>query len=161
MTHPRAGLLADAAAGPNVVLIVVDTLRADHLASYGYERPTDEPLARFLGEATRFATCRAPAPWTVPSTASLLTGLLPARHGVVDHGTSLSDDTVTLPEELAAVASRRPVARGFGIVEDDVRESWRLRVLLLGPAALLVFALLRRALRRRTPVFAPVSGAAA
>lgn len=92
--------VAEAVAGPNVILIVVDTLRADHLGSYGYERATDEPLGRFLEESTRFADCRAPASWTVPSTASLLTGLLPARHGVVDHGTALSPDTVTLAEEL-------------------------------------------------------------
>lgn len=68
---------------------------------------------------------------------------------------------MALPEDLAAVASRRPVARGFGVVSDDVREGWRLRVLLLGPAALLVFALLRRLLRRSTPVFTPARGVAA
>lgn len=88
--------------GPDVVLVVVDTLRADHLASLGHELPTDAPLARFLDQATLFENCWAPAPWTLPSTASILSGLHPLRHRAFAHGDRLGDDALTLAESLAA-----------------------------------------------------------
>lgn len=93
--------VAAAAAGPNVVLIVVDTLRADHLASYGYGLPTDAPLAQLLAQSTRFSDCLAPASWTVPSTASIMTGLHPLHHGVYKHGTELPADAFTMAEAMA------------------------------------------------------------
>jgi len=68
---------------PNVLFIVVDTLRADHLPDYGYARDTIGAMADFTRRATRFERCYAPSSWTLPSTASIVTGLLPARHGVL------------------------------------------------------------------------------
>ncbi len=65
---------------PSVVLIVIDTLRADHLSHYDYPRPTATALDDFRKRATVFTRCYAPSPWTGPSVASLLTGLHPARH---------------------------------------------------------------------------------
>lgn len=62
---------------PNVVLVVMDTVRADHLSLYGYRRPTSPQLARFARRGVRFAEARSTAPWTLPSHASLFTGRWP------------------------------------------------------------------------------------
>jgi arylsulfatase A-like enzyme len=68
--------------GANVVFIVIDTLRADHLAAYGYSRDT----APFVGELAKqgvvFEKALAPSSWTVPATASLFTSVYPDQHGV-------------------------------------------------------------------------------
>jgi arylsulfatase A-like enzyme len=66
---------------PNLLLITLDTVRADHLSSYGYERPTTPNLDAFASRASRYETCFSTAPWTVPSHASLFTGLHPFEHG--------------------------------------------------------------------------------
>ena len=87
---------------PHVVLIVVDTLRADHLSQYGYERATSRALDAFCARATRFTHCYAPSSWTTPSTASLFTGLLPRRHAADFRGAVLSQDALTLAEILGA-----------------------------------------------------------
>ncbi len=66
---------------PHVLLIVVDTLRADHTSLYGYERDTTPHLRKLAREGTIFARHLVNAPWTKPSVASILTGLLPPAHG--------------------------------------------------------------------------------
>lgn len=69
---------------PNVVLILVDTLRPDHLQAYGYERPTSPFLS---GLAQRGVLCErafSASTWTAPSTASLFTGLYPNQHGITE-----------------------------------------------------------------------------
>jgi len=69
---------------PNVILVSIDTLRADHLGCYGYERNTS-PFLDLLAEregAVLFENCIAPAPSTAPSHMSLFTSLLPGVHGV-------------------------------------------------------------------------------
>jgi arylsulfatase A-like enzyme len=77
------------AEGPNVVLVTVDTLRADHLSCYGYERPTSPFLDSLAAAGARCADAVAPASWTKPSTGTILTGLYPSRHGALYHGSSL------------------------------------------------------------------------
>jgi arylsulfatase A-like enzyme len=62
---------------PNVLLIVFDTVRADHLSLYGYNRPTSPALDRLAKRGIRFDEARATAPWTLPSHASLFTGRWP------------------------------------------------------------------------------------
>jgi arylsulfatase A-like enzyme len=69
-THPPAE-------SPNVLLIVLDTVRADHLSIYGYERPTTPTLERLAKHGVRFDAARATAPWTLMSHASLFTGRWP------------------------------------------------------------------------------------
>jgi arylsulfatase A-like enzyme len=91
---------------PNVILIVVDALRADHLAHYGYPRPTSAGLDAFAAQATRFSDCQAPAPWTNPSVASLFTGLHPERHRNNPFGAALSPDLDTLAETVRAAGWR-------------------------------------------------------
>jgi arylsulfatase A-like enzyme len=89
-------------AGPNVVLVTIDTLRADHLGCYGYARPTSPFLDQLAAEGTRFADAVAPSAWTKPSTGTILTGLYPSRHGALYHGSRLSlpDGARTLAEEF-------------------------------------------------------------
>ena len=72
----RAERGRNAAASPvrNVLLIVLDTVRADHLGLYGYARPTTPNLSRLANEGVRFERARSTAPWTLPSHASLFTG---------------------------------------------------------------------------------------
>jgi len=83
----------------NVVLVSIDTLRADHLSSYGYHRETSPFLDALAGEATRFANAYVHVPFTLKSHMSMLTSLFPAAHGVVPE-TSLSEAIPTLPQAL-------------------------------------------------------------
>jgi len=66
---------------PNILVIVVDTLRADHLSSYGYSRPTSSNLDRIAQQGVLFENAIATSSWTPPSHASLLTGRYPHEHG--------------------------------------------------------------------------------
>lgn len=91
---------------PNVLLISVDTLRADRLGGYGYERPTSPRIDQFLAEAIVFDDAHVHAPWTMPSLASWLTGLTPGVHGVAGIDSRLSDEFETLPEMLRAEGYR-------------------------------------------------------
>ena len=87
------------AEAPNLVLIVIDTLRRDRLSTYGYDRPTAPNLDRLAARGTVFESAYATASWTWPSTASLLTGLQVREHGVVNSASSyLADELLTLAE---------------------------------------------------------------
>ena len=66
---------------PNVMLITLDALRADHLGCYGYERDTSSRIDEFAGKSTLYTRSFAAAPWTVPTHASLFTGKYPFEHG--------------------------------------------------------------------------------
>jgi len=68
---------------PNIILISLDTLRADHLGCYGYERETSSNIDRFARGAFLFENCIAPSSWTLPSHASVFTGLHPSVHGAI------------------------------------------------------------------------------
>ena len=85
---------------PMVVLVSIDTLRADHLSSYGYERKTSPFLDTLAESGTRFEYARSASPWTLPAHATMLTGQLPATHHIVDDSVSLSSSTPILAEEL-------------------------------------------------------------
>ncbi len=108
-THCLAALLAllagcadPPATLPNVVLIDVESLRADHIAHLGYERPTSIGLDRFRADAALFSRARAPSSASATSSASLLTGLSAGRHGVAGNGPRLANDYETLAELLRA-----------------------------------------------------------
>jgi arylsulfatase A-like enzyme len=96
------------ASRPNVVLVVMDTVRADHLSLYGYDRDTTPGLRRLAGKATLYRHCVAPSNYTLSSHASMFTGLYPRSHGAINlpPGASLGEplDTKfeTLAERLAA-----------------------------------------------------------
>jgi arylsulfatase A-like enzyme len=70
---------------PSVLVIVADTLRADHLSAYGYARPTSPNIDRIAGQGVLFEQAFAASSWTAPSHASVLTGLYPSQHGVEWH----------------------------------------------------------------------------
>lgn len=82
----------------NVILISLDTLRADHLGCYGYQRPTTPTLDKFASEGVLFEDVTSTSPWTLPAHGSMLTGLYPNRHGLKSLHCSLPDDITTLAE---------------------------------------------------------------
>ncbi len=69
------------APAPNVLFVVLDTVRKDHLSVYGHDRPTSPTLERFAEEARVYEHAVAQAPWTLPVHASMFTGLYPSQHG--------------------------------------------------------------------------------
>lgn len=69
----------------NILLVVVDDLRADHLPAYGYSRRTTPRLDRRLEDAVVFTNCHSPVGWTLPACASIITGQHPDDHGLYDH----------------------------------------------------------------------------
>jgi len=86
---------------PNVILISLDTLRADRLGCYGYPRGTSPNIDRFFGQQSRlFRAAFAPQPFTLTSHMSLVTGLNPSAHGVGEK-TTLSRGIPTLAEHLS------------------------------------------------------------
>jgi arylsulfatase len=98
---------AEAARRPNVILICLDTVRADHFGSYGYERHETTPfLDELAARSTRFADTSATAGWTKPSVPSFLTGTWPCQHGVYEGSARARAGAVTdvLPEESTTLA---------------------------------------------------------
>lgn len=105
-TVAHASTVPYAASGPDVVLIVLDTLRADHLSQYGYDLDTSPGLAALAATSTRFDSAWAPSPWTLPSTTSIHTGLHPLRHGMRHSGDVLGAESHTAAERLRAAGWR-------------------------------------------------------
>jgi arylsulfatase A-like enzyme len=87
---------------PNVILIAVDTLRADRLSCYGYPETTTPRLDALAADGIRFAQAISSATWTRPAFASLFTGLTPARHGVRQRFAPLAPERRTLAEIFRA-----------------------------------------------------------
>ncbi|MCH2103125.1 MAG: sulfatase [Planctomycetes bacterium] len=86
---------------PNIVLIVMDTLRADRLSSYGHNRQTTPRIDSLAERGLLYEHARSTSSWTWPSTASILTGLHPQTHGVVSDGSCYLDARLrSLPEAL-------------------------------------------------------------
>ena len=103
----RGGSLGGAARGWNVVLLTIDTLRADRLGAYGYSRRDASPhLDVQLGAGVAFDRAFAQRAATWPSLASLLSGLYPSGHGVEENGYGFPDDLPTLPKLLRAAGYR-------------------------------------------------------
>jgi arylsulfatase A-like enzyme len=128
-------------ARPNVLVVLVDTLRADKLGCYGNERGLSPEIDRLAAAGALFEHASAHAPWTLPSTASLLTSLYPRQHGAggqLPRFTHLARGVSTLPavfkDEGYATASIVNVAflgkdfglsRGFDHVDAKYFESNR------------------------------------
>jgi hypothetical protein len=92
---------------PNIILIVMDTVRADHLKSYGYQRDTMPALERWAKGALVAKRAITPSGWTTPAHASIFSGRTVSRHGIHCSPKSLSttrsfEDILWLPERLAA-----------------------------------------------------------
>jgi arylsulfatase A-like enzyme/Flp pilus assembly protein TadD len=125
---------APRAAHPNLVLLTLDTTRADHLGAWGWRYAHTPNLDALAARGTRFARCDTAAPVTLVSHSTLLTGLYPPRHGVRDNGTFVLPEKVeTVAERLAAggydtaavvsavvLARRQGLDQGFRIYDDDL-----------------------------------------
>lgn len=90
---------------PDILFLVLDTQRLDRLSCYGYPRPTSPHLDAIAAQATRFTQAVAAAQWTVPSHASMFTGLYPSEHTMVQSYSVLPDSLPTLAERLAGGAT--------------------------------------------------------
>jgi choline-sulfatase len=87
---------------PNVLLVVVDAMRADHLGCYGYSRPTSPTMDSLAAHGVVFETAITQAPWTKSSFSSFLTSLYPFQHGVEDWSAVMPDSITTVAEVLSA-----------------------------------------------------------
>lgn len=81
---------------PNILLLVIDTLRADHVGSYGYERDTTPAIDRIAGNSIVFENAYTTAPWTLPAFASILTSRYPWEHGAVNDYLAVREELPTL-----------------------------------------------------------------
>lgn len=91
---------ASPAKGPPVIVILADTLRRDHLQCYGYPEPTSPQIDAFASEAIQFVNSNTGGCRTVPSTATLFTGIYPTIHGVLRQESIISETMVTLAERF-------------------------------------------------------------
>jgi len=91
---------------PDIVLISIDTLRADHVGAYGYPKPTTPNLDALAREGVVFENAIADTSWTLPSHASLLTGASSLVHSVIDDTRALAPERETLAERLRAAGYR-------------------------------------------------------
>jgi len=121
------------AAPPHVILITLDTLRADRLSSYGSERVATPHIDSLAAEGVRFANAASTVPFTLPAHSSMMTGTYPPRHGVRENvGYVLDESLPTLAERLAAggwstaafvsafvLDSRWGIGRGFDTYFDE------------------------------------------
>jgi len=85
---------------PNILLISVDTLRADHVRAYGYSRDTTPWMDYFAGNAFRFTNLVSASSWTIPAHMSMLTGLYPSVHQTIHFTLKLDDKITTLAQVL-------------------------------------------------------------
>lgn len=131
--HPEVLAPADGPQPPNVVLIVADTLRADRTSLYGHDRDTTPNLNRWAAERGQiFENVVAAAPWTLPSHASLFTGLNALRHGA-NYQYPADDRLMMLAEVLraqgyttAAFTGGGYLSPGFGLTQGfDRFQRWR------------------------------------
>jgi choline-sulfatase len=118
---------------PNVLLITIDTLRADHVSAYGYTRETTPNIDKLAEEGVRFEDAYCTVPFTGPSHASILTGLPPYLHGALINGVRIHGEVTTLQEYLqdagyatSAVVSAWPLKdkscglrRGFDTYDEE------------------------------------------
>ncbi len=121
----------------NVLLISIDTLRADHLGTYGYQLPTSPQIDSLAEESMVFEHCLTPVPITLPAHTSMLTGMYPPHHSVRDNGTfTVPSDIPTLATILKEagystygvigsfpLSSRFGLARGFDVWDEDMQSA--------------------------------------
>ena len=98
---------------PNIIFVVMDTLRADRTNLDGYERDTTPHLARFAERAIIYENAISTSSWTWPATASFLTGLPPEAHGVLLQESAamwIRKRTNGAPDGIAEMAPRVPLS---------------------------------------------------
>jgi arylsulfatase A-like enzyme len=102
---------------PNILLITIDTLRADHLSSYGYERATTPFIDSLAAEGIRFDRAYATSSWTTPSVASMLTSTYQNRHGMGARLRGVPVSWARIPDDLPSLAEslQRDGYRTYGL----------------------------------------------
>ena len=121
-----AGDAPNAAGKPNIIVIVMDTVRADHTSVYGYDRDTTPNLRRLAAESTLYRNAISASDWTSPSHASIFTGMYALRHGVrndlPDYRIGkLPQGVPTLPEALVRQGYRTVgIASNTGNLSDSM-----------------------------------------
>ena len=125
------------ASSESVILITIDALRASNLSAYGYSRPTTPAMDALAREGILFERYYANSNWTRPSTASLMTGLLPSEHEVETDGALLNGSYRTLSElaqeqgyRTGAVVGNGNAGGAFGFSRgfdwfQDTRNNWK------------------------------------
>ncbi len=121
---------------PNVLLLVADTLRADHVGCYGAARTKTPNIDALAARGARVESVTAAGAWTAPTTASVLTGLYPSRHGLLSYRDRIRDDVVSLAGFLrkagyaTAGFSANPIlsprygfGSGFDVWEENLLEA--------------------------------------
>jgi arylsulfatase A-like enzyme len=103
LAPPKRSLKSDS---PNIILITVDTWRADRLGLYGAERDTSPWLDALAEDSLVFERAVAPSSWTWPTMASLATGLYPGRHAVRSPEAALCSEATTIAESLHSAGWR-------------------------------------------------------
>jgi arylsulfatase A-like enzyme len=103
----------------NIILISIDTLRADHLGSYGYSRNTSPNIDRLSSDSLQFNNAFSPSSWTLPAHMSLLTALNPSHHKVLLKKDKLNPSYVTLAEILRENGYITGAFTGGGFVDSS------------------------------------------
>ena len=115
---PRSSRFRGATADASILLITVDTLRADRLGAYGYTGISTPNIDRLASEGVLFENAITPAVMTLPSHASILTGTYPPTHGIRDNGDyRLASSALTLAEVLRARGMRTGAAVGAFVLD--------------------------------------------
>ncbi len=130
---------------PNVIMLMLDTLRADHLSYFGYERETSPNIDAFARQSLAFKYAVATAPWTPSSVATMFTGMYASTHGMVPPSDRIAakkneyhlrHDLITLPEILKAhgyatfaISSNPWIGPTFGFEQgfDEFKTIWKAR----------------------------------
>ncbi len=113
---PHAAEIGRAAPGvkDNILVVVVDAMRPDHMSAYGYDKPTTPFIASFFRDGLTFLHHYTNAPWTRPAAASMLTGLYPSAHRTQTDKSKLPAGIPTLAQELAALGYQTAAVVGNG-----------------------------------------------
>jgi len=91
---------------PNLLIVTIDTLRADRMSAYGYERPTSPNLDRLMADGVRFTQARTVEPLTAPALCSMITSRYPHEHGASRNGLRMRSGLESLPKMLRAEGYR-------------------------------------------------------
>jgi arylsulfatase A-like enzyme len=97
---------------PHLVVVLIDTLRADRVGAYGHARPTTPTLDALAASGILFENAVSSSSWTKPAVATLFTGTLPNEHGAVSFDRPLPDSLPTLAETLRAARYRTVAVSG-------------------------------------------------
>ncbi len=129
-----------AAEKPNIVLVTIDTLRADHLSCYGYKYKTSPVIDSLAEKGTRFSNCTSNIPLTGPGHSSILTSQFAHQHGAIRNGVLINDQALSIAEVLkrngyytaaflsgwTLKADVTALHKGFDIYEDKMKTNYAL-----------------------------------